>query len=75
MCSSDLDARRFASAVYTNWELAADRANAARRVLLNTGLTEKRIAEVVSRADQTPRNPADGFAPENRRIEILLRGK
>jgi chemotaxis protein MotB len=69
------DSRRFASTLYTNWELAADRANAARRVLLNGGVPESRIGEVVSRADHTPRNAADGYAPENRRIEILLRRK
>jgi chemotaxis protein MotB len=66
------DARPFPTAAYTNWELAADRANAARRVLLDAGLRADRIVEVNARADAAPRNPADRFAPENRRIEILL---
>ncbi|MBM3627136.1 MAG: hypothetical protein FJX21_04885 [Alphaproteobacteria bacterium] len=66
------DARPFPTANYTNWELAADRANAARRVLLDGGIRADRIVEVNSRADMLPRNPADRFAPENRRIEILL---
>ena len=66
------DARPFPTANYTNWELAADRANAARRVLLDSGIRAERIVEVNSRADMVPRNPADRFAPENRRIEVLL---
>lgn len=66
------DARPFPTTAYTNWELAADRANAARRVLLDGGLKPERIVEVNSRADAMPRNAADRFAAENRRIEILL---
>ncbi len=66
------DARQFASATYTNWELAADRANAARRVLLTSGIAPARIQNVSSRADRMPRNAADPLAAENRRIEILL---
>jgi chemotaxis protein MotB len=66
------DARPFPTANYTNWELAADRANAARRVLLDGGIRADRVVEVNSRADMLPRNPTDRFAPENRRIEILL---
>jgi len=66
------DARPFPTASYTNWELAADRANAARRVLLDSGLRAERIVEVNARADLNPRNRADRFAAENRRIEILL---
>lgn len=66
------DARQFASATYTNWELAADRANAARRVLHAAGIAPARIQNVASRADRVPRNPSDPLAAENRRIEILL---
>jgi chemotaxis protein MotB len=66
------DARQFASTTYTNWELAADRANAARRVLLASGVAPARVQNVSSRADRMPRNAGDPLAAENRRIEILL---
>ena len=66
------DARQFASTTYTNWELAADRANAARRVLHAAGIAPARIQNVASRADRMLRNPSDPLAAQNRRIEILL---
>src|SRR5580704_16924172 len=40
------------SATYTNWELSADRANAARRLLQQDGLTSGRISQVRGYADQ-----------------------
>jgi chemotaxis protein MotB len=57
---------------YTNWELSADRANAARRMILAAGIPSDRIAEVRGLADTRLRNPADPFASENRRISLLL---
>ncbi len=57
---------------YTNWELSADRANASRRVLTETGFPEKRVNNVVGKSDTEPliaNNPAD---PRNRRISIIL---
>ncbi|NII72797.1 chemotaxis protein MotB [Dyella sp. SG562] len=57
---------------YSNWELSADRANAARRALLAGGLTEDKIARVVGLAASVPfdrSNPAD---PVNRRISIIV---
>ena len=57
---------------YTNWELAADRANAARRALLDGGLKEDQIVKVTSFADSNllkEENPAD---PMNRRVSLLL---
>jgi len=59
-------------AQYTNWELSSDRANAARRTMLESGLPAARIARVIGRADTEPLiadNPAD---PRNRRISIVL---
>lgn len=61
-----------AGGTYSNWELSADRANAARRVLEESGLNSKRIAEVRGYADTRPRVPSNLTAPENRRISILL---
>jgi len=60
---------------YTNWELSADRANSARRFLLNQSLEDVRFAKVVGRAAHELLLPEDPTSPRNRRIEIvLLRG-
>ncbi len=61
-----------ADAAYTNWELSADRANAARRVLQSTGVAPERVVEVRGYADTKPRVPDDPLSPANRRISILL---
>jgi chemotaxis protein MotB len=67
------DATRYgAKAGYTNWELSADRANAARRVLEEAGFPAARIHEVRGLADTRPRVPADPFAAQNRRITLML---
>jgi len=65
------DAARFAG-LYSNWELSADRANAARRVLEASGLSPVRIIEVRGMADRQLRNPENPLDPRNRRITILL---
>jgi chemotaxis protein MotB len=65
-------ARYVANASYTNWELSTDRANAARRILNSVGLGNDRITEVRGLADTRPRNATDPFAPENRRISLVL---
>ena len=66
------DAARYASASYTNWELSADRANAARRILETYGLKTDRIIEVTGLADKQLRYPTEPLNPSNRRISILL---
>lgn len=70
------DSTPFASgATYGNWELSADRANAARRVLIETGLIDSRIERVVGRAATDPLFPQNPEAAGNRRLTItLLRG-
>ncbi len=67
------DARPFRSANYDNWQLSAARANIAHYMLVRGGLDEKRVRSIEGFADRVPKNPADPNAPENRRIEILLR--
>ena len=57
---------------YGNWELSSDRANAARRALLEGGLDEARIARVVGLASSVPVDRADPRAPTNRRISIVV---
>ena len=65
------DALQFRTGAYTNWELSADRANAARRLAVSAGLSPDAIAGVSGRADRQPITP-DASAPENRRISIIL---
>ena len=65
------DALRFRTGAYTNWELSADRANAARRLAVAAGLDPASISSVTGRADRQPIG-ADAKAPENRRISIIL---
>jgi len=57
---------------YGNWELSADRANAARRLLRVGGMPESQVLGVRGLADRDPRVPNDPFAPQNRRISILV---
>ncbi len=57
---------------YGNWELSSDRANAARRALLEGGLDEDRIARVVGLAASAPFDHRDPRAPVNRRISIVV---
>lgn len=57
---------------YTDWELSADRANAARRILQDYGVPPERFHSVVGRADSQPLFANDPELPANRRISILL---
>jgi len=66
------DAARYANRSYTNWELSADRANAARRILEASGLAPERIIEVTGHADKQLKYPLAPLNPSNRRISILL---
>ena len=58
---------------YTNFELSADRANAARRVLLVNGLRVQQVDEVRGYADKRLRNALDPFDASNRRISIIIK--
>jgi chemotaxis protein MotB len=60
---------------YSNWELSADRANAARRALLSGGLTEDKIARVVGLAASVPFDRTNTRDPINRRISIIVMNK
>jgi chemotaxis protein MotB len=57
---------------YGNWELSADRANAARRIMQQAGLRQDQVSQVRGFADQRLRNPADPFDASNRRISIIV---
>jgi chemotaxis protein MotB len=57
---------------YSNWELSSDRANGARRVLVENGMKPEQIARVVGFADTQLLNEKDPYADSNRRITILV---
>lgn len=57
---------------YSNWELSADRANAARRVLEAGGLWKGQVAEVRGYADTRLRDPMNPFHFSNRRVSLLI---
>ncbi|TCZ24252.1 flagellar motor protein MotB [Pantoea agglomerans] len=57
---------------YSNWELSAGRANAVRRVLVNSGLNDDRILRVIGTGSQMPLEDIDKDDPRNRRISILV---
>ena len=67
------DSRPFGhGASYTNWELSADRANTARRLLEKAGVAPSRIMAVRGFADQQLRKKNDPTHPSNRRISIVV---
>ncbi len=67
------DAKPYGSETgYTNWELSADRANMARRVVQESGVTMEQIAQVRGFADRHLRNPKDPMDASNRRISVIV---
>ncbi|MBB3225709.1 chemotaxis protein MotB [Luteibacter sp. Sphag1AF] len=61
-----------ADSQYGNWELSADRANAARRTLTDGGMQGEKVARVVGLAASVPFDKADPSAATNRRISIVV---
>ncbi|MGP8140854.1 MAG: flagellar motor protein MotB [Terriglobales bacterium] len=57
---------------YSNWELSADRANAARRLMQQSGLRSDQVSQVNGFADQRLRNLKNSLDPANRRISIIV---
>jgi chemotaxis protein MotB len=58
---------------YSNWELSADRANSARRVLEGTGLRARQIVRVVGFADHELLMPGAPLDAQNRRVSVIVR--
>jgi len=68
------DAQPYASdAGYTNWELSADRANAARRLLQQNGVRRDQVTQVRGYADQLLRVKNNPYDPSNRRVSMLVK--
>jgi chemotaxis protein MotB len=74
MIEGHTDRQQFANAErYGNWELSADRANAARRAMEHAGLAPSRVQGVRGFADthlHLEDNPLD---PRNRRVSLVVR--
>ena len=57
---------------YTNWELSADRANSARRVMEGKGLHTRQVAQVRGYAATLPRDAEHPEHFSNRRVSIVV---
>ena len=57
---------------YSNWELSADRANAARRMVQENGVGPRQVTQVRGYADQRLRKPNAPEDPSNRRISVVV---
>ena len=57
---------------YTNWELSADRANAARRLMQQNGLRGDQVSQIRGYADQRLRKPDHPDDASNRRISMIV---
>lgn len=67
------DATQYSTdANYSNWELSADRANAARRLLQEDGVRKDQVTQVRGYADQKLRDKNNPYDPSNRRVTILV---
>ena len=60
---------------YSNWELSADRANSARKLMASSGLRSDQVVEIRGNADKRPRYPVDPEDPRNRRVVIVVLNK
>ncbi len=72
------DSRPYAAGAggnYGNWELSADRSNAARRVMERTGLRAGQLRAVRGYADSQLHMPSDPLDPRNRRVSIVVRSQ
>jgi chemotaxis protein MotB len=62
-----------AGALYTNWELSSDRANAARRLMQANGVRTDQVTQVRGFANQRLRKPENPLDPSNRRISVIVK--
>jgi len=57
---------------YGNWELSTNRANAARRLMQQSGLGENQVMQVRGFANQRLRKPDAPLDPSNRRVSLIV---
>jgi chemotaxis protein MotB len=67
------DGRPFRSKNYDNWRLSSARAHMAYYMLVRGGLPESRFERIEGHADHRLKIGGDPEAPQNRRVEILIR--
>ena len=72
MIEGHTDSNPSLTAGYSNWELSSDRANSARRLLIDAGVAEDRIKSVAGLADTQPLLQNAPQDSANRRISIVL---
>ena len=71
--SGHTDAKPYAgTGDYGNWELSANRANAARRALVAGGYPDAQVARVVGYASSSLFDRENPLNPVNRRIDIIV---
>ena len=58
---------------YSNWDLSAERANSARRLMQEDGVRSNQVTQVRGYAAQMLRVKNNPFDPSNRRISILVK--
>ena len=67
------DSRSYSGdATYSNWELSADRANSARKIMEANGLRTGQVGQVRGFADRQLRHPEDPTNASNRRISVIV---
>ena len=57
---------------YGNWELSADRANTARRLMEDNGLRSEQVVQVRGFADRKLRKPQQPQDASNRRVTVII---
>ncbi|MDO6487396.1 flagellar motor protein MotB [Colwellia sp. 4_MG-2023] len=70
--SGHSDASPFKGQTYTNWELSAERAQQARKIMAAGGMPASRVMQVNSFSSNRLLNKKDKTASENRRVELLV---
>jgi chemotaxis protein MotB len=66
------DSRPYPGKSYSNWELAVDRANNARRIMMEAGLHTGQVSQIRGYADQQLRKKDMPQDPANRRISLIV---
>jgi chemotaxis protein MotB len=62
-----------ANGSYSNWQLSSDRANAARRVMEESGFAVRRLEALHGYGDARLLHPDDPLDPRNRRVALVVR--
>jgi chemotaxis protein MotB len=66
------DSRPYVGKDYSNWELSADRANTARRILEENGVRQDQVLQVRGFSDRNLKHPDQPMDAANRRVSILV---